>query len=185
MNAQCGAVRRRIPLDSDLQAPNTHNSRRRACQKRESSRRRRELAGLRAQFGDHAMKGTLQLYPTLLVFTNINWAHNGGRSHHAYIGGPRGVLADSRASFCEYAMRGSPRAHPTLLVSPSTNRTYAVMVDVSTVRISEASGVNIAYWRPRFANTQCEAVWRCIALGSRRYAAPNTHQYRRCSCEKR
>ena len=35
-------------------------------------------------------------------------------------------------------MRGSPRAHPTLLVSPSTKRTYAVMVDVYTVRTSEA-----------------------------------------------
>ena len=73
---------------------------------------------------------------------------HGGQSHHAYIGGPRGVLADSRAPFCEYAMRGSPRAHPTLLVSPSTKRTYAVMMGVSTMRISEAPGVNIAYWRP-------------------------------------
>jgi len=37
-------------------------------------------------------------------------------------------------------MRVSPRAHPTLLVSPSTKRTYVVMVDVCTVRISEAPG---------------------------------------------
>ena len=35
-------------------------------------------------------------------------------------------------------MRGSPKAHPTLLVSLSTKWTYAVMVDVYTVRISEA-----------------------------------------------
>ena len=34
----------------------------------------------------------------------------------------------------------SPRAHLTLLVSPSTKQTYVVMVDVLTVRISEASG---------------------------------------------
>ena len=33
---------------------------------------------------------------------------HGGESHHAYIGGPRDVLADSRAPFCEYAMRGRP-----------------------------------------------------------------------------
>jgi len=81
-----------------------------------------------------------------------------GQSHRAYIGRPRDVLADSRASFFEYAIRGSPRAHPTLLVSPSTKRAYAVMVGVSTVRISEAPGVNIASWSSRFANTQCEAV---------------------------
>ena len=81
-------------------------------------------------------------------------------------------------------MRGSPRAHPTLFVSPSTNRTYAVMVDVSTVRISEAPGVNIAYWRSRFANTQYEAVWRCITLGLRRHA-PNKHHFRRQSCQNR
>ena len=37
-------------------------------------------------------------------------------------------------------MRVLPRAHPTLLVSPSTKRTYAIMVDVYTVRISEAPG---------------------------------------------
>jgi len=109
---------------------------------------------------------------------------HGGQSHHTYIRGPSGVLADSRAPFCEYAMRGSPRAHPTLFVSPSTNRTYAVMVDVSTVRISEAPGVNIAYWKSRFANTQCEAVWRCITLGLHRHA-PNKHHFRRRSCHNR
>ena len=64
--------------------------------------------------------------------------YHGGQSHRAYTGGPSGVLADLRAPCFEYAMRGSPRAHPTLLVSPSTKRTYAVTVDVSTVRISEA-----------------------------------------------
>jgi hypothetical protein len=53
----------------------------------------------------------------------------------------QGVYSPIRGPhFCEYAMRVSPRAHPTLLVSPSTKRTYAVMVDVSTVRISEATG---------------------------------------------
>ena len=59
------------------------------------------------------------------------------------------------------------------------------MVDVSTVRISEApGGVNIAYWRSRFANAQCEAVWRCTTLGSNRHA-PNKPHSRRCSCQNR
>jgi len=40
------------------------------------------------------------------------------------------------------------------------------MVDVPTVRMSEPPGVNIAYWRSQFANMQCEAVWRCVPLGS-------------------
>jgi len=38
-------------------------------------RRRRELVGLRAQFGECAMKGNLQPHPTLLALTNINYAH--------------------------------------------------------------------------------------------------------------
>ena len=74
-NAQCGAVRRRIPLGSGLQAPNTYNSRRRACQKWESSRRRRELGGLRALFCECAIQGTLPPQPTLLALTNIKYAH--------------------------------------------------------------------------------------------------------------
>ena len=100
------------------------------------------LKGLRAQFGE--MRN--ERHPTAASdATHVHKHHldaygYGGKSHRAYIGGLRGVLADSKAPFFEYAMRGSPRAHPTLLVSPSTKRTYAVMVDVFTVRISEAPG---------------------------------------------
>ena len=43
--------------------------------KRESSRRRRELSGLRVLFGEYAMKGTLQPYPTLLAFTNTDYTY--------------------------------------------------------------------------------------------------------------
>jgi len=53
-----------------------------------------------------------------------------GQSHRAYTGGPG----------AHPTLRVSPRAHPTLLVSPSTKRMFAVMVDVFTVRISEAPG---------------------------------------------
>ena len=49
-------------------------------------------------------------------------------------------MAYSSAQFRECAMRGSPQPHPVRRMSPSTKRTYAVMVDVSTVRISEAPG---------------------------------------------
>jgi hypothetical protein len=56
--------------------------------------------------------------------------------------------------------------HPALLVSPSTKWTYAVTADMPFVGISEGPGVNIAYWRSQFANTQCEAVWRRIPLGA-------------------
>ena len=92
--------------------------------------------------------------------------------------GPGGERRLFEVPFCEYTMRGSPGSHPALLVPPSTKWAYAIMVDVSTVRISEAPGVNIAYLRSLFANTQCEAVWRCIMLGSRQYA-PNKHHSRR------
>ena len=42
-----------------------------ACRNRESSRRRRELVGLRALFCECAMRGAQPPHPTLLVFTNI------------------------------------------------------------------------------------------------------------------
>ena len=74
-NTQCGAVQRRIPLGSRLQAPNTYHSRRRACKKRESSRRRRKLVCLRALFSEYAMQGALPPHPTLLAFTNLNQAY--------------------------------------------------------------------------------------------------------------
>ena len=53
-------------------------------------------------------------------------------------------------------MRGSPRPDPALLVSLNMKWAYAAMVGVSTVRISEARGVNIAYWRSQF----CEYAMR-------------------------
>jgi hypothetical protein len=45
-----------------------------------------------------------------------------------------------------------------LLVFSSTKWAYAVTVDISRVRILEASGVNIAYWRSDF--------FECVMRGS-------------------
>ena len=74
-NMECEAARRRIPLGSRIQKPNTYHPRRWACQKRESSRSRRELVGLRALFCEYAIQGAPQPHPTLLAFTNIKQTH--------------------------------------------------------------------------------------------------------------
>jgi len=57
-NAQCEAVRRRIPIGPRIQAPNRYHPRRRACQKRESSgfegpiwRIRNEFTSCASSFG--------------------------------------------------------------------------------------------------------------------------------------
>ena len=186
MNAQCGAVRRHISLGSGVQAPNIHNSRRRACQKRESSRCRRKLAGLRAQFGECAMKGTLQPHPTLLAFTNINLAQTVTVEKAAapILEGPEAHLCFRGPHFASMQC-GSVRGRIPLcscLQAPSGRmRLWWTYLPRESWRHRV---VNIAYWRSLFANTQCEAVWRCITLGSRRHA-PNKHHPPRLACQNR
>ena len=87
-----------------------------------------------------------------------------GHDYRRYLGGTGGEYRLFEVPFCEYAMRGGPRPHPALLVSSCTKWVYAVMVDTSIVGISEGPGVNIAYWRSQFANTQCKAVRGRIPL---------------------
>ena len=83
---------------------------------------------------------------------------HGGHARRRFLRGPRGEYHLSEVPFCEYVMRGSPVPHPTLLVFIYIKCPDAAMVGISTVRISEAPGVNIVHWRSHFANTQCEAV---------------------------
>ena len=125
-----------------LQAPSTHNSRRRACQKRESLRRRRELVGLRGPIWQMRNERHLTAaFDATRVHKHQLCAYgHGGQSHRAYIGRPRGVLADLRSPFFEYAMWGSPRTHPTRLRPPSTKQAPLSTVSVSKPRIFEASG---------------------------------------------
>ena len=81
-----------------------------------------------------------------------------GHTLRRYLGGFGGEYRLLEVPICEYAIRGSKRAHPALLVSSSTKSTYAVMVDISTMQISTAPVVNIAYWTFQFANAQYVAV---------------------------
>jgi len=83
---------------------------------------------------------------------------HGGDALCRYLPGPGGGYRLLEVPIYEYAMRGSPRSHPALLVSSSTNGTYAVTAEMPFVCISEAPGMDIAYWRSQFSNTQCEAV---------------------------
>ena len=85
-------------------------------------------------------------------------------AHRGYLGGHWGEHRLFEVKICEHAMRGSPRPNPTQLVSSGTKWTYAVTVDMPIVGISEGPGVNIAYSRSHFANTQCEAVRGRIRL---------------------
>ena len=77
---------------------------------------------------------------------------HGGHVHGRYLRGPGVECRLLEVPFCEYAMQGSETPHPALLVPPSTKRSYAVKVGVSTVRISEAPGVNIVHWRSHFCD---------------------------------
>jgi len=86
-----------------------------------------------------------------------------GYIYHANLRGPGGEYRLLEVPFCEYAILGSPGSHPALLVSSCAKWTYAFMVKQSTVRISEAPGVNGAYLRSHFA-TQCEAARGRIPL---------------------
>jgi len=61
--------------------------------------------------------------------------------------GPGGKCRLFEVPFCEYAMQGGPGPHPTLLVFTDIKCLHAVMVDMSTMRISEGPGVNIVYSR--------------------------------------
>ena len=87
---------------------------------------------------------------------------HGEIAHRRYLGGSGGECSLLEVPFCEYAMQGSPRPHPTLLLSSNTK--WAVTADMSVISISEGPGVNIAYLRSKFANTQCEAVRGRIPL---------------------
>ena len=78
---------------------------------------------------------------------------NGRYALRRYLGGPGGEYRVFEVPFCEHAMRVSPGSHPTLLVSSCTKQAYAVMMDVSTVRVSECPGVNAAYSRFHFAKS--------------------------------
>ena len=67
-----------------------------------------------------------------------------------YLRGPMGEYRIFEVPCCEYAMRGSPGPHPTLPVFKSIKGSHAVMVDISTMRISEAPWVNMAYSRSQY-----------------------------------
>ena len=179
-NAQCEAVHSRIPFGACLQAPKYYYSRRWACLKRESSRRRRELGGLRALFCECAIQGTLPPQPTLLALTNIKYAHTVtvDKATAPILEGP-GAYSPIRVPHFANAKCGSVRGRIPLcscLQAPSGRmRLWWTYIPCESRRLR---GVNIAYWRSRFANTQCEVVWRCIVLGSRHHAR-NKHHSRR------
>jgi len=115
-------------------------------------------------FCEYAMRGSPGPHPTLLVSPSTKWTYavTVDIIYRANLGGPGVNIAYSRTLICEYAMRGSPRPHPALIVSLRTKWTYAARGDMPIVCISEGLRVNIVYWRSHFANTQCEAVQRCI-----------------------
>jgi hypothetical protein len=77
---------------------------------------------------------------------------HGRHAYLAYLGGSGGEYRLLEVPFCEYVMRGSTPPHPALLVFSSKERTYAITVNISIVRILEAPGVNIPYLRSHFAS---------------------------------
>ena len=83
---------------------------------------------------------------------------------------PRGCTRLFEGHFLRISMRGSPTPYRTPLVSTNIKWTYEVTADKFILRISEAPGVIIVFWRSHITNTQCEAVLcrigRCSGLSS-------------------
>ena len=108
------------PHPTRIRSPRTSRTSlsRRACQKGESPRRRRDIAESRAQFREYAMRGSPPPHParlgsprashTSLSTASVSKGESPKRRHD---------IAESRAQFREYAMRGSPTPHPTRLGS--------------------------------------------------------------------
>ena len=121
---------------------------------------------LKVPFCEYAMRGTSRPRPALLVFSSTKWTYaimvDISTVRISY--SPGGKCRLFQVPFCEYAMRGSPGPHPTLLMFTDIKCSHAVMVDTSTVRISEGPGVSNAYSRSHFANTQCESTLGRIPL---------------------
>ena len=82
----------------------------------------------------------------------------GGHIYTSYLGGHGDEYRFWGALFCEYAMRGAPPPHPLQLVSSNMKCTYTITANMSSLRILEATGMNIAGSVSIFANTQSEAV---------------------------
>ena len=143
--------------------------------------RRRELADLRAQFGEYGIKGTRLRHQTLLAVTNINYAHTatvdeatapisespekyspirGLHFSNTQCGAVRGRIPlcsclQARFGVCDYG----GRFNRTNLGGPGW-------------WISPIGGPDL-----RIRNI-CEAACRCITLGSRRHARNNHHSRR-------
>jgi len=92
-NTQCKAPHRRTPLSFGIHASETHHCPLRACQKRESSRRRREIAESVAPFCEYTIQGSPRPHPTLLLTSNTNevgvYGH-GVHNYSSYLGGSGG-----------------------------------------------------------------------------------------------
>ena len=101
------------------------------------------------------MRGSPQPHPALIVSscTKRAYAVTTDTATVRILEASEGEYRLFEVPICEYAMRGSPRPHSALIVFTNTNCSHGVMFDISTVRISEAPGVNIAYWRSHFVNT--------------------------------
>ena len=107
------------------------------------------IAYWRFQFCEYAMRGSQGPHPELLASSSTKWSYVAmfEISTMRILEAPGVNVAYSRTPICEYAMRGIQRPHPAMLMPTSTKWSYALKVDVSTVRISEAPGVNIAFSR--------------------------------------
>jgi len=100
------------------------------------------IAYSRTPIWEYAMRDSPGPYPTLLVFTITKYSHAVmvEISTVRISEGPGVNIAYSRTPICEYTMRGSPGPYPTLIVFKNIKCSHAVMVEISTVRISQGPG---------------------------------------------
>jgi hypothetical protein len=179
-NTQCGAVRRRIPLDLGPHAQVAHNSSWRAYKKGESSKRRRDIAESRAQhFREYAMRGSPTPCPAQPQSHAPNAHHSSRRACQKRASSRRRCdIAKSRAQLRECAMGGRPRPDPARRGSPRAKYAPLLTESAPNQRTFEALARKSLRRGPNLADAQCEAVHRHITLDLGPHA-PSTRRYGR------
>jgi hypothetical protein len=154
------------PAQPQSHAPNVHHSPRRACQKRESSRRRCAIAESRAQFRECAMRGSPPPRPARLGSPRAKYA-------------PLWTVSAPNQGVPDVLVRKSPRRGPNFANTqseaaqrrvthcPGLTRQMYITIQGGRVKRGNLRGVVVISPSrgPNHANTQCEAVHGRIPLG--------------------
>ena len=96
----------------------------------------------------------------------VDVCDHGGDAHRRYLGGPGVIIIYSRSQFANTQCKAVRGRIPLCSCLQARNGRMRSCLIYLPCESRSPRGVNIAYSRSQFANAQCEAVWRCIPLGS-------------------